>query len=88
MLYPWDVAVLPGGRVLVCEYGNNRLQVFGGPQGEGVTISGAGRTPGKLSAPRGIAFVPDRGVYVADTGNHRVQLLAVPAAQRVAMGGD
>jgi DNA-binding beta-propeller fold protein YncE len=71
--YPYDTAVLADGGVLVCEYGNNRVSHFSA-KGEYLGAYGrAGREPGGLHGPRGVAVGREGTVYVADTDNHRIQ---------------
>ncbi len=71
--YPYDLALLPDGTLVVCEYGNNRIHLFR-PNGESAGCWGeAGRTPGRLAYPWGVAGDRDR-LYVVDSGNNRVQV--------------
>jgi DNA-binding beta-propeller fold protein YncE len=65
---------MPNGNLIVCEFGNNRLQLF---DADGVSLGiygGAGREPGQLAYPWGVA-VDGRGrVFVVDAGNNRIQV--------------
>lgn len=75
MRYPYDIAVAPGGRIMVCEYGGDRLQWFdqeGHAQG---TWGGSGREPGQLHAPWGAAYGANGMIYVVDSLNSRIQIL-------------
>jgi hypothetical protein len=75
MLYPYGLAVLPGGHVAVAEFGNNRVQIFDIEKSESVAVHGrAGRLAGELTTPWGVALLnDDRTLLVLDSGNNRVQ---------------
>jgi DNA-binding beta-propeller fold protein YncE/ABC-type glycerol-3-phosphate transport system permease component len=74
LAYPYDVAVLDDGTLLVCEYGNNRIQHFA-PDGRPLGCAGEpGDGPGQLRTPWGVVAVPDT-VFVLDSGNNRVHVL-------------
>jgi len=73
--YPYDITVLPDGTLLVCEYGNNRLQRFS-RAGRSLGIWGsAGRGVGELAAPWGVDVAADGVIYVVDAQNNRIQSL-------------
>ena len=62
------------GDVLVCEYGNNRLQRFS-PRGESLGVYGrAGRNLGELAYPWGVTTDAQGLAYVVDAGNNRIQV--------------
>ena len=70
--YPYGIDILPGGDLLIVEYGNHRIQRFR-PDGTFVkSVGSVGSAPGQLYAPWDIAVVGD-AVIVADTQNHRIQ---------------
>ena len=72
--YPYDLALMADGSLLVCEFGANRLQVFS-PAGESLGVVGvAGRRLGQLAYPWGVAVDEDDRAYVVDAGNNRVQI--------------
>jgi DNA-binding beta-propeller fold protein YncE len=72
--YPYGLALLPGGELAVCEFGNNRLQIFSA-EGKSVRIYGsAGREPGQLAFPWGLAVDKSLRAYVVDSGNNRIQV--------------
>jgi len=76
--YPYDLALAGDGRLLVCEYGNNRVQLFrvaddGSAVSEGVW-GGPGRQLGRLAYPWGVCLGAGRRAYVVDAGNNRVQV--------------
>ena len=65
------------GSLLVCEFGNNRLQRF---TTDGRSLGLYGRTGpgrGELQYPWGVDGVDD-SIFVLDSGNHRVQLIKAP----------
>lgn len=79
---PQGIAVAPDGRVCLVEasawdgeagHTINRVQVFSA-RGEPLACWGqAGRQPGELNLPVGVAVGPDASLWVADTYNSRVQ---------------
>ncbi len=71
---PRGVAVTPVGEVVVCDFGNNRMQVF---RRDLVFLRAFGRQgelPGQFKEPCGVAVAPNGEIYVADTWNGRVQV--------------
>ena len=72
--YPYGLALLADGRLAVCEYGNNRVQLFS-PEGKSLAIyGGPGRLLGELAYPWGLAVDKAGRLYVVDAGNNRVQV--------------
>jgi len=80
--YPYDLALLSevhsgtpsGGTLVVCEYGNNRLQLFS-PDGRSLAVYGRpGRQFGELAYPWGVAVDGRRRAFVIDSGNNRIQV--------------
>jgi len=76
----------------VCEYGNNRIQLFS-PDGESIYCRGQpGRRPGQLAYPWGLAVDARRRAYIVDAGNDRIQVWQLPARavmhQSGAMDGE
>ncbi|MEE2972672.1 MAG: hypothetical protein VX672_06065, partial [Planctomycetota bacterium] len=70
--YPYDIGLEPDGRLLVVEYGNNRVQRLDPESGESLGIwGGTGREPGRLRYPWGLD-VGSRHLVVLDSGNSRV----------------
>jgi len=75
--YPYDLALMPDGRLIVCEYGNNRIQVLT-PEGQSRGVYGSpGRQLGQLAYPWGVAVGQNGLAYVVDAGNNRVQVWRV-----------
>ncbi len=76
--YPYGLALAAGGRLAVCEFGNNRVQLFRvGDDGTAVSLGtwgGPGRQPGQLAYPWGIAIAARGEAYIVDAGNNRVQV--------------
>ena len=63
----------PRGGVDVADTANNRIQALD-PAGDLLAAWGlAGRGPGYVTRPRGVAFDPAGGVTVADSFDHRVE---------------
>jgi tripartite motif-containing protein 2/3 len=62
------------GNIVVAEYGNDRVQVFG-PDGRVVRSFGSpGAGPGQLDGPYGVAVDGEGKMLVADNDNNRVQV--------------
>lgn len=77
--YPYDMALAGDGSVLICEYGNQRVQRF---DANGTPIAqwgGPGFEPGQLYQPWGIVIDSKDRVHVLDSNNHRVQRLSMPS---------
>lgn len=71
--YPYDLAIDRDGTVVVCEYGNQRLQRFS-PTGKLLSAWGSpGHAPGQLYQPWGVVIDSLGRVHVLDSNNHRVQ---------------
>ncbi len=74
VLYPYGILIDSPKTILVCEYGNNRLQRFS-KEGVSLGIWGhPGSELGFLRTPWGVAKT-NSGIVIADTGNNRLQLL-------------
>jgi ABC-type Fe3+ transport system permease subunit len=77
LAYPYDLMILDDGTLLVCEFGNNRLQRFAS-DGESLGMYGRhGVERGELKYPWGVDGVDDR-IFVLDSGNDRVQRIEAP----------
>lgn len=61
--------------LVVPEYGNDHLHLFGRKGQSQGTIGSTGSGPGQFDAPAGVALGDSARIYVADFYNHRVQLL-------------
>jgi hypothetical protein len=72
--YPYDVNSLPDGSVIVCEYGNNRLQRFSADGRSLGTWGQPGGEPGQLRYPWGVAVDARWRAFVVDSGNDRIQV--------------
>ena len=73
--WPYGLSEDPDGNLVVCEFGNNRLQLVDKQTGKGLKLWGSeGRAPGRLAYPWAVA-VDKRGRVVAvDSGNNRLQV--------------
>ena len=71
--YPYGVAALPDGSIVVTEFGGHRLSLWS-PEGTRLGAWGGwGRGPGQLRMPWGVAYdAAGDLVHVLDTGNARV----------------
>ncbi|QDS94943.1 NHL repeat protein [Roseimaritima multifibrata] len=77
LYFPYDLALCHDGSVVVCEYGNQRLQRFT-PEGEFIAHWGApGHSPGQLYQPWGVVIDSKDRIHVLDSNNHRVQRLTI-----------
>jgi phage tail-like protein len=87
---PRGLAVV-NGSVVVCDTGNNRVQVFSpAPHALTQLWGRADGAPGTSALefhwPWGIAYDPSGHVYVADRGNGRVQKIALDGAWLATLG--
>ena len=73
--FPYGLDMDKDGDLIVCEFGNNRVQKIDKQTGQSkATWGSAGREPGQLAYPWGVC-VDRRGRIVAvDAGNNRVQV--------------
>lgn len=72
LLYPYGVAQLADGQVLVTEFGGCRLQAFDVASGASLALFGrGGREPGELNGPWASAISGDT-VAVLDSTNQRI----------------
>jgi len=76
--YPYGLASLSDGTILVAEFGNNRVQRVDPAGGRGLGVFGqTGTGRGMLLSPWGVAVMGST-VYVLDSMNSRVQSFRVP----------
>jgi DNA-binding beta-propeller fold protein YncE len=76
--FPYGLASLGDGTVMVSEYGGNRVQRIDLASGQGLGTWGhTGRGDGELAAPWAVAVV-GREAFVVDSGNNRVIEFATP----------
>ncbi len=72
--YPYDLD-MKDGILLICEYGNSRLQWFD-KAGKSLGVwGGPGRSVGELYSPWGAAYGSGDVVYALDSQNNRVQII-------------
>jgi len=73
--FPYGLDIDAKGRLIVCEFGNNRVQMVDPQTGKGLAVWGhGGRGPGEMAYPWGVC-VDKRGRVVAvDAGNNRLQV--------------
>jgi DNA-binding beta-propeller fold protein YncE/ABC-type spermidine/putrescine transport system permease subunit II len=75
--YPYGLAQLPDGSILVAEFGSNRIQRFSA-DGRSLGVYGVlGAGEGELRYPWGVACAGGR-TFVLDSGNNRVQVIRSP----------
>jgi ABC-type Fe3+ transport system permease subunit/DNA-binding beta-propeller fold protein YncE len=73
--YPYGLDIDPAGRLVVCEFGNNRVQLVDKQTGQGLGVWGApGREPGQLAYPWAVALDRNGRVVTVDSGNNRLQV--------------
>jgi DNA-binding beta-propeller fold protein YncE/ABC-type Fe3+ transport system permease subunit len=73
--YPYGLAEDTDGNLVVCEFGNNRVQLIDKETGKGLAIWGAaGRDEGQLAYPWGVAVDKRDRVVAVDAGNNRLQV--------------
>ena len=63
------------GSLIVCEFGNNRVQKIDAETGRGIAVwGGPGRDLGQLAYPWGVAVDKRGRVVTVDAGNNRLQV--------------
>ena len=73
--FPYGLSEDKEGRLIVCEFGNNRVQMIDKESGRGLKIWGAaGRQPGQFAYPWGVAVDKRDRVVAVDAGNNRLQV--------------
>jgi DNA-binding beta-propeller fold protein YncE len=72
--FPYGLDVDENGKLLVSEFGNNRVQRIDPATGAPLATWGrTGRLPGELSYAWAVQHLPGNGAIVVDAGNHRLQ---------------
>jgi DNA-binding beta-propeller fold protein YncE len=75
--FPYGLAEDREGHLIVCEFGNNRVQLIDKQTGRGLKMwGGPGRHPGQLAYPWGVAVDKDNRVVAVDSGNNRLQVFS------------
>ena len=73
--FPYGLDMDSDGHLVVCEFGNNRVQLLDKETGKGLkTWGAAGREPGQLAYPWGVAVDKTGRVVAVDSGNNRLQV--------------
>jgi len=73
--FPYGLDMDSKGRLVVCEFGNNRVQLIDKETGKGLATWGSGgREPGQLAYPWGVAVDKNNRVVAVDAGNNRLQV--------------
>jgi len=73
--FPYGLDVDSKGRLVVCEFGNNRVQLIDRQTGQGLATWGsAGRDPGQMAYPWGVVVDKHDRVIAVDAGNNRLQV--------------
>jgi DNA-binding beta-propeller fold protein YncE len=73
--YPHGLDMDAAGNLIVCEFGNNRVQKINKETGQGLDSWGAGgRRRGELAYPWAVAIDRRGRVVAVDSGNNRLQV--------------
>ena len=73
--FPYGLDADGNGRLVVCEFGNNRVQLVDRQTGQGLALWGAtGRAPGQFAYPWAVALDRAGRVVAVDSGNNRLQV--------------
>jgi DNA-binding beta-propeller fold protein YncE len=80
-------AVTQDGNVVVCDFGNNRIQEFNHDLAFVRQWGHRGDVRGEFNDPCGIAAAPSGKLFVADTWNHRVQVFSATGDYEGEWGG-
>jgi DNA-binding beta-propeller fold protein YncE len=75
--FPYGLDMDSKGRLVVCEFGNNRVQLIDKQTGRSLGAWGTGgREVGQLAYPWGVAVDKDDRVVAVDAGNNRLQVFS------------
>jgi DNA-binding beta-propeller fold protein YncE len=75
--FPYGLDEDAEGRLVVCEFGNNRVQLIDKETGKGLkTWGSAGREPGQMAYPWGVCVDKRDRVVAVDAGNNRLQVFS------------
>jgi len=93
---PSALVLLPGGRVLVADYNNNRLRLLSADLQHVSTVAGGGEeghrdgaaAQAQFARPTDLALLPGGRVLVADFFNHRIRVLSADLQQVGTVAGD
>jgi DNA-binding beta-propeller fold protein YncE len=93
---PSGLALLPDGRVLLTDSGNNRIRVLSADLQQVSTVAGDGEAGHRDGAaaqaqfryPYALALLTDARVLVADSNNHRIRVLSADLQQVSTVAGD
>ena len=73
--WPYGLAQDKRGNLVVCEFGNNRVQLVDKQTGRGLKVWGQpGRAPGELAYPWAVAVDKRGRIVTVDAGNNRLQV--------------
>lgn len=73
--FPYGLDQDSDGNLIVCEFGNNRVQKIDKETGKGLEIwGGGGREPGRLAYPWAVAVDKKDRIVAVDAGNNRLQV--------------
>lgn len=73
LYYPYDLVLHEDGSLLVCEYGNQRVQHFSQDGTSLGTLGSPGHDDGQFYQPWGLVLDSRGRLFVLDSNNHRVQ---------------
>ena len=75
--FPYGLDQDNDGHLIVCEFGNNRVQRLDKLTGHGMgTWGSAGREPGQMAYPWGVIVDKHDRVIAVDSGNNRLQVFS------------
>lgn len=75
--FPYGLDEDREGHLIVCEFGNNRIQMIDKETGRGLKTWGSpGREPGQLAYPWGVAVDKRDRIVAVDAGNNRLQVFS------------
>ena len=73
--FPYGLDQAADGNLIVCEFGNNRVQKLDAATGKSLGIWGSpGREPGELAYPWAVGVDHDGRIITVDAGNNRLQV--------------
>lgn len=76
LLFPHGLAIDIENNVLVCDYGNHRVQMFNSSGAHLRYFGKKGSGPGEFWFPTGLAVDNTRKILVCEKNNHRIQIIS------------